>query len=53
MFFIRIYQNLCTAISSKISSLGDMLLHKTYINVAIANILNGQINFYDSLRPNY
>ena len=41
------------AISSKISILGDMLLHKSYINVAIANILNGQINFYDSLGPNH
>ena len=57
MFIIRNYQNLCTplsqkqvflSISSKISILCDILLHKFYINVAIANILNGQINFYDS-----
>ena len=41
------------SVSSKISFLGDMLLHKSYINMAIANFLNGQINFYDSLRPNY
>ena len=33
------------AISSKISILGNMLLHKSYINVAIANILNGQIKY--------
>ena len=62
MFFVRIYIKICArvkpkpfflAISSKISILGDMLLHKSYINVAIENILNGQINFYDSLRPNF
>ena len=29
-----------------------MLLHKSFINVAIANILNGQLNFYDPLGPN-
>ena len=62
MFIVRIYQicALCEtknrfflATSSKISILGDMLIHKSYINVAIANILNGQTNFYDSLRLNY
>ena len=41
------------AVFSKISILSDKLLHKSYINVAIANILNSQINFYDSLKPNY
>ena len=37
------------AISSKISILGYMLLNKSDINVTIANILNGQINFLDPI----
>ena len=42
-------KNRFLAISSKISILGYMLLNKSDINVTIANILNGQINFLDPI----
>ena len=41
------------AISSKITILGHMLLHKLYINVAIANILLYPKSFYDLPEPKY
>ena len=39
------------AISSIISILGDMLLHKSVINAAIANILVYRNSLYDLPRP--
>ena len=41
------------AITLKINILGHMLLHKLYINVAIANILLYPKSFYDLPEPKY
>ena len=40
-------------ISLKISTFGHMLLHKSYINVAVANILLYWKSLYDLQRPRY
>ena len=40
-------------ISQEISILEHMLLHKSYINMAIANILVYSISLYDLRRPKY
>ena len=41
------------AISPKLSILDHMLLHKLYINMAIANILLGSTSLYDLPGPKY
>ena len=64
MFFVRIYIKICARVKPKTffcyifknkhfrRYVASQVLYKC-INVAIENILNGQINFYDSLRPNF